>query len=391
MLQLINCCIIIPTYHNPLTLKRVLDEVLGYSAGGDVIVVNDGSRDETSILLEPYRDRVILLENDRNRGKGYSLRRGFAEAIERGFDNVITIDSDGQHFPADIPLFIEAAKDHPGAMIMGSRNMAQAGVPGRSSFGNRFSSFWFWFHTGHRLPDTQTGFRLYPLAPLRSVRLFTYKFETEIEVIVKLAWRGVKFEAIPIRVTYDPSERVSHFRPFRDFSRISVLNTWFFLLTLLWHLPRRIFLRWAERGFWNTIRDEIAKPGESDLRKACSIGFGLFMGIVPIWGFQLLVGIPAAMAMRLNKILFFLAANISLPPMIPLIVFASYKAGSPFFAREAVRIERWEDLSLQSIHLNFMQYAVGAVVLAAAACLAGTLLSFMLLKGYRLARKRSHL
>lgn len=387
MLQDINGCIIIPTYNNERTLSRVLDEVLAYAGGGTVIVINDGSTDATASILKSYEGKIILLVNPVNSGKGFSLRKGFEEALTRGFEYAITIDSDGQHFPSDIPKLIETIRENPGAMVMGSRNMTQEGVPGRSSFGNRFSSFWFWFHTGIKLPDTQTGFRIYPLQPLKKISLFTRKFETEVEVIVKLAWRDVPFVAVPIQVKYDPDERVSHFRPFRDFSRISILNTFFFVMTLVWYLPKRLITSLLSRGLWNTIKAEFSKPGESDLRKSFSVGFGLFMGIVPIWGFQLLVGIPAAIAMRLNKVLFFLAANISVPPMIPFIIYASYKLGGVFFEDKNVQITTWKDLTLESIHLNFLQYVAGAIILAIVAGIFGVVLSFSFLRLIRIFSK----
>lgn len=383
MLKDINGCIIIPTYNNARTLSRVLDEVLQYGSADTIIVIDDGSTDETPEILRQYEGRVILLRNEPNRGKGYSLRRGFREALDRGFENAITIDSDGQHFPADIPAFVKAAREHPGAMVMGNRNMAQAGVPGKSSFGNRFSSFWFWVHTGIRLKDTQTGFRLYPLTWVSKINLITNRFETEVEVLVKLAWKGCEFVSVPIQVKYDPEERVSHFKPFRDFGRISVLNTWFFILTMLWYLPLRLFRNVKKKGLWNSVRDEFLQPGESHLTKSFSIGFGLFMGIVPIWGFQLLVGMAAVLAMRLNKALFFIAANISIPPMIPLIVFASYKMGAPFFPDNALVMDSWKDVTLESIHLHLMQYVTGAFVLASTAGAAGTVLSWMALKMLR--------
>jgi hypothetical protein len=236
--------------------------------------------------------------------------------LNLGFKNAISIDSDGQHLPSDIPLFIETAAQNPGALLMGSRNMEQDGVPGKSSFGNKFSNFWFKLETGLTLPDTQTGFRLYPLEPLKKITLFTTKFETEIEVIVKLAWNDVPILPINIQVIYDKDERVTHFRPFRDFTRISILNTWLVTLTLLYYLPRRLFRQIRKKGLWKIIREEAVKEEESNFSKAKSIGFGFFMGIVPIWGFQLLVGIPLSIYFRMNKVLFLAAANISIPPAI---------------------------------------------------------------------------
>jgi len=325
----IHCCILIPTFNNQKTLSRVIDGVLVYSFE-DVIVINDGSTDDTASILATYGEKINVLTNEINKGKGFSLRRGFMEAIRLGYKNAISIDSDGQHLPSDIPLFIETALENPGALLMGSRNMMQEGVPGKSSFGNKFSNFWFKFETGLTLPDTQTGFRLYPLDPIKKVRLFTSKFETEIEVIVKLAWRDVKIIPINIHVIYDSNERVTHFRPFRDFTRISVLNTYFVILTLLYYLPRRLFFYIKKKGLWQIIKEEALKKNESNISKAKSIGFGIFMGIVPIWGFQLLVGIPLAVYFRMNKVLFLTAANISLPPFIPFIIFGSYKFGGLF-------------------------------------------------------------
>lgn len=381
----IGCCLLIPTYNNQATLKRVIDGVLQYFEAEDVIVINDGSTDQTSEILAAYADRVRILQNDGNQGKGFSLRRGFREAIRLGYRNAISIDSDGQHLPSDLPLFFEAAVKNPGALLMGSRNMNQEGVPGASSFGNKFSNFWFRFETGISLPDTQTGFRLYPLGAIDKIRLFTRKFETEIEVIVKLAWRGVTILPIPIQVIYDKNERVTHFRPFRDFTRISILNTYLVILTLLYYLPVRLVRMIRQRGLWEIIMQEARKPEESNASKAASIGFGFFMGIVPIWGFQLLIGIPLSVYFKMNKVLFLTAANISLPPAIPFIIFASYKAGGWFY-QNGVQLTSLDDLTLESIHMNFVQYFIGGTVLAliaGAIGFFGSLLTFQLFRGKR--------
>src|SRR5690606_24926893 len=191
--------------NNVNTLSRVVDGVRRYTSR--VIVVNDGSTDTTREVLARYADlRVIHLP--RNRGKGNALRIGFNEAIRQGYDYAITIDSDGQHFPDDIPQFVRAIEAGGPALLIGDRNMEREGIPGKSSFGNRFSNFWFRFETGIALTDTQSGFRLYPVKKLQSIRFYTTKFEFEVEVIVKAAWRGIPVRNIPVKVLYDPSERV---------------------------------------------------------------------------------------------------------------------------------------------------------------------------------------
>ena len=382
LLENIQGCILIPTYNNQKTLKRVIDGVLQYAKGSDVIVINDGSTDSTEAILNEYTDTIHVLVNEKNKGKGYSLRKGFAEAIHLGYKNAISIDSDGQHLPLDIPRFIEKSIANPGALIMGSRNMKQEGVPGKSSFGNRFSNFWFWLETGLTLPDTQTGFRLYPLEPLKKTTLFTNKFETEIEVIVKLAWKEVDIIPMDIQVIYDKDERVTHFRPFRDFTRISILNTYFVVLTLLYYLPKRLFRYIQKKGLWQIVKNEALKPDESNLSKAKSIGFGFFMGIVPIWGFQLLIGIPLAVYFKMNKVLFITTANISLPPFIPFIIFGSYQFGGLFY-KNGVQITSWDNLTLESIHVNFLQYFLGGTLLAVLIGTIGFLASLALFSQFR--------
>ena len=383
-LQQIKGCVLIPTYNNQKTLKRVIDGVLKYGAQENVIVINDGCTDGTSKILEEYKDKISVLSNLTNKGKGFSIRKGFEEAIRRGFENAITIDSDGQHYPEDISKFISVAKENPGTLIMGSRNMNQEGVPRKSSFGNKFSNFWFRIETGIQLPDTQTGFRLYPLLPLKQIKLYTTKFETEIEVIVKLAWKGVKIIPLQINVLYDSAERVSHFRPFRDFTRISILNTFLVIQTLFYYLPKRIF----KRGLISLIKEELLNKEESNFSKAASIGFGFFMGIMPIWGFQLLLGIPLSILFRMNKVLFIAAANISIPPLIPFIVFLSFYIGG-FCVENTIHFENIKNINLETIHLNIKQYIIGAVLLAVASGIFFFSLSYVLFSIVRRKRRKA--
>ncbi|HEX8546438.1 MAG TPA: glycosyltransferase family 2 protein, partial [Cytophagaceae bacterium] len=183
-----KCCVIIPTYNNCTTLEGVINGVLSYTK--NILVVNDGSTDLTDSILERFTF-LNHIKQAKNKGKGCALQSGFERAIALGYTHAITIDSDGQHFVDDIPKFLDALKEHPASVIIGARNMEQASVPGKSSFGHKFSNFWFWFETGIKAPDTQSGFRLYPLVPLKGMRWYTTKYEFEIEIIVRLAWKGV--------------------------------------------------------------------------------------------------------------------------------------------------------------------------------------------------------
>lgn len=235
----LGMCVIIPTYNNGQFLAKALDDVLRYTSS--VVVVNDGSTDHTGDVLERYRARVEVISYPQNRGKGYALGQGFDRAEMLGYAYAVSMDSDGQHFADDLPLFVAAAKAHPGAMVIGSRALSQKNMPQKNIFANKFSNFWFTVQTGVRLPDTQTGFRLYPLARMKGMRAFTSRYEAELELLVRLAWRNVAQIPVPIRAHYPPAgERVSHFRPGIDFLRISVLNTFFVFQAIVYGYPSRL-------------------------------------------------------------------------------------------------------------------------------------------------------
>lgn len=353
-------CVIVPTYNNHKTLKRVLDSVLLYTP--NIIVVNDGSTDETSRILEDY-PQLAQIHFPKNSGKGMALRKGFKEAIRLGYDYAITIDSDGQHFASDIPSFIsEISNDNP-MLLIGSRNMMQEGVPKKSSFGNKFSNFWFWFETGNHLEDTQSGFRLYPLRHIPK-NYFTTKFEFEIEVIVRTAWKGIPVKNIPIKVLYDPAERVSHFRPFQDFTRISILNTVLVFITLFYIKPRDFFGSLKKKGIKKFFLENILESNDSNTTKSLSIALGVFIGISPFWGLQTIIVLALAVFFRLNKVISFAFSNISFPPFIPFIIYGSLKIGGNFI-QSTKPLYFDSSMTFSDIQVNINQYLVGSFILAA--------------------------
>ena len=353
-----NYAVLIPTYNNEKTLSRVLDGVLSYTP--DVIVVNDGSTDSTAAILSGY-PQVEVVTFPKNKGKGKALQEGFQVARAKGYTYVLTIDSDGQHFPEDIPTFITAIEqEEVPTLLVGDRDMTVEGVPKKSSFGHKFSNFWFHLETGVKLPDTQSGYRLYPLEVIPR-RYFTSKFEFEIEVLVRSSWRGVPIKPVPIRVLYDPSERVSHFRPVKDFARISLLNSILVLIAFLYIKPRDFLRKFQKKSFKTFLKEDLLETSLSDSKKAFSIALGAFFGISPLWGFQTALTITFAVLLGLNKSLAFLASNISIPPMIPLIVWSSLKVGS-LFTGGGLLPEG--EITTDFIKAHLIQYLAGSFLLA---------------------------
>jgi len=384
----LKVCVLLATYNNAGTLPFLLKDIRTYTK--NILLVNDGSTDQTAEILNGFPE-MAMVSYSPNRGKGFALQQGFKKAAELGYEYAITIDSDGQHFAKDLPTFLQALESSPGTLFIGARNMHQPDVPGKSSFGNRFSNFWFKVETGIQLPDTQSGYRLYPVGRLKEMHFFTHKYEFEIEVIVRAAWKGIPVKPVPVSVYYPPpAERISHFRPFRDFTRISILNTVLVGIAFFYIKPRDFFRKFSRQKKWReSLLHELFHPHQSDIRKSVSAGFGVFMGIIPIWGFQLLVAIFLSVVLKLNKVLVIIFANISFPPLIPFIIYASYRAGAYWMPRTAREISFSKSLSLSAIRYNFSQYLLGSITLAIVSGLAAALITFGLLKIFKQKTSRA--
>lgn len=371
--------VIIPTYNNDRTLLSVIEGVKQYSK--HIIVVNDGSTDTTSGILKSIPG-IQIITHTKNKGKGYALKNGLSAAKEQGFRYAITIDSDGQHYPADIPAFANEIEMHPDSMLVGARNLTANNMPGKNTFANKFSNFWFQLETGIKLEDTQSGYRLYPLHHIGKMKYCTAKYEFELEMIVFLAWKGVNVKNIPVNVYYPPQgERVSHFRPLRDFTRISILNTILVIVTFLWILPLKFFRKLTWTNIRAFIDKEILKSKDSNRTMTLSIMLGIFMGIVPIWGYQMIVTVFLAHFLKLNKVISLVASNISIPPVMPFLLYGSYATGC-FLTNSPVSFDI-TDVSLERMKTVLFQYLTGSIVFALVCSMLAGIISASLLLIFR--------
>lgn len=248
-------CAVIPTYQNAKTLLQVVADV--HRVVNTVFVVDDGSNDGTAALLDKATGNERpekVLTHPKNCGKGAALKTGLTYARQQGFRYAVTVDADGQHRADDIPALLKAVEEEPDALAIGSRGLQHENMPAKSTFANRFSNFWFALQTLQRLPDTQSGLRIYPLRCLHGLRWMSARYEAELTLLVFSAWAGVKLLPVPVSVYYPPrDQRVTHFRPGRDFTRISVLNTLLCFLMVVYGWPR-IFCRQIARGVKGVFR-----------------------------------------------------------------------------------------------------------------------------------------
>ncbi len=214
-------CALIPVYNHGRTVGQVVE---GAQAWFPVVVVNDGSTDETADVLA-RQSGVTVVTLRRNQGKGEGLRVGFAKARQLRFTHAITLDADGQHPPEALGTFAAACRQEPDALIVGVRDLRRAGAPWARRLTNRLSNFCFRLETGQPIPDTQCGFRCYPLAMLDSLHVASGRYAFELEVLVKAAWAGVRLLPCPVAVDYAAeTSRLSHFHPWRDLVHVAWLH-----------------------------------------------------------------------------------------------------------------------------------------------------------------------
>ena len=218
-----NVVVLVPALNEALRIRDVVTGALAHCA--NVIVVDDGSDDDTCARIADLP--VIVLRHPRRMGKGASLRDGFAEALRRGFEGVLTMDGDGQHAADDIPRLLDAGNRHPGAVIIGARLRKRSQQPLYRRLANEFGDWGIAWGTGYQIADSQSGQRLYPAAVAALDEVPGEDFVFEAQILISAARRlGTRCVSVPIESRYKSVHsteefRASHFKPFRDFSRIT--------------------------------------------------------------------------------------------------------------------------------------------------------------------------
>jgi len=202
--------IIIPAYNEEESIAKLLPS-LNFPPQ-DIIVVDDGSTDNTISKSQSFGVHVI--RHEKNKGKGMAHRTGFNFASKEEARWVITMDADGQHSPKDIPKFIKAIKEKKGDMIIGEREVTIRTMPFLRFLTNLWTSFIVSILGGKRVKDAKSGFRAISKEIFTSISFSTNNFQTESEIIIKAARRGFRITSVPVRTIYN--ESYSYIKPFLD-------------------------------------------------------------------------------------------------------------------------------------------------------------------------------
>jgi len=219
-------CALIPAYNAAGTLAQVIQSVKQYV--GTVIVVDDGSVDDTSRVAQAHGART--LRHKVNKGKGEALRLGFEQAGKWGFDVVVTLDADGQHDAREIPHLIEAYRSGgPDTVVLGSRVGQMPRMRKLRHFSNKFGTAVISILAGHPIEDSQTGFRVIPVAAWEQIDVRGSRFDAEAEFLVEACRRGFPVRQVRVASNYPDGTPTSHYKGIRDTLRIArgIFAAWF--------------------------------------------------------------------------------------------------------------------------------------------------------------------
>jgi uncharacterized protein (DUF2062 family) len=359
-----------------------------------VIVVNDGSTDATADVLAKLPG-IEVATHERKCGKGAAIQRGFQIAVEHGYTHVITMDADGQHKAGDLPTFLDTIVDRPQAIVIGARELPGGRRATKTALLRINSNFWVWVATGQRISDTQSGYRAYPLQVVQGLCLRTSQYDWEIEILVKALWTGAQVVSVGVTTFYGEGTE-SQFRPLRDFALVTRLNIHLIAQRLL--LPRSMLqsvhirrepgetLMQRVRRHWG---EAVREGADCPRRFAASIGVGIFFGILPIWGFQVMGALLAAHVLRLSKPLTVASSHISVPAAIPFILYASLLMGRLVFTFQLDPSLELADADAAYIRSSLAEYVVGAILLALMAGVTSSILAFIPARAIAAVRHKS--
>jgi predicted LPLAT superfamily acyltransferase len=232
-------CAVVPSRNHFTALATISAALRGY--GLNLFIIDDGSdepgRSSIAALHAPAQG-IEVIRLTENQGKGGAVTAGLHHAFERGFTHAVQVDADGQHDLGKLTALIEAALAHPGALISG-RPLFDASVPRSRLVSRWLTHIWVWVETlSTRIRDSMCGFRVYPLAATLAVlesEKVGRRMDFDVEIMVRLFWRGVPVVHVPVTVTY-PEGNTSNFRMFHDNVLITRMHTKL-VLTMLWRLP----------------------------------------------------------------------------------------------------------------------------------------------------------
>jgi glycosyltransferase involved in cell wall biosynthesis/uncharacterized protein (DUF2062 family) len=392
--------VVAPSFNNAATLAGIVRRVRALDL--PLIVVNDGSTDgtaETLTGLATADGGVTVVTHPRNLGKAAALASGFAAASDAGHTHAVTIDTDGQLDPEQIPSLLSLARRTPHALVIGQRDENTEGYPSKNRIGRRVSNLFVWMQSGVRVADSQCGFRVYPLDFLREVRCYAGRYGFETEIITRAGWAGRPVVGTPVRCRYFPAEKaVSHFRPVVDSFRGVPMHLRLTLRALSPMPVRRVeisdlrfeisdsesktldqphpalrpgALRNLIRRFgrWLNPMPAVRQLRQDDAGRAnaaAGLAVGAFIANLPAYGLQTALSLYAARRLHLHPLSVVIGSHLSTPPVGPVLVACAVTIGHLVLHAELPSVASYDVRVvgvLPLLRACFLEWTIGGMVM----------------------------
>jgi uncharacterized protein (DUF2062 family) len=346
--------------------------------------------DSTVTEARRSADGVFVVEHPK--GAGASVREGIEKALELQFTHFIVLDIDRDQLPQDIPAFIASVREHPLAVSNGVRQLPPGRLPVLVRLAGFFCDLWIWCATGHWTAEAGHGYRAYPLAAVHDLALRSRGVEISLEMLVKLIWAGDKVVNVPVTIRQGARSRLM--TP-AEFVRFGWLICSLLVQRITLPAPLRNSMTRGEFGglpltarLVRIVKQAILHHCDQPASFSAAVGLGVFFGIAPIWGLQMIFAAIVAHVLRLSKAVMVAASNISFPLTIPFILYASLLIGHVLHVGELRGMPRPNQLQ-KSVVLQYLgEYVVGSIVLAIVSGLIAAVAAYFAAKAVKVRRER---
>ena len=213
---------VIPTYNAGRTISKIVQETKKYV--DRVIVVDDCSSDDTAKIVQ--RLDVEYLLHSKNRGQGAATRTGMKIAIGLGANIIVTLDSDGQHEPSEIPQILKPILEDKADMVIGARFINKTRVPCYRKFGIDLINWLYNVHNGKKLTDTQSCFRAYTKQLIEKFIIEEDSFGFSTEVLTKIKKMKARMVEVPVSCIYHNLEQDSTMNPIKHGLEVAWKTIW---------------------------------------------------------------------------------------------------------------------------------------------------------------------
>jgi len=195
-----NTIILIPVYNSELYLEELISRAVSIFPKEHILLINDGSTDKSKKIIERHFNNY--LNNSHNCGKGKALKKGFKEAIKRGYLYAITLDSDLQYEPEEIPFFMQKQNNCFADIVIGKRHFSFGEISLLRIIRNHLTSKLVSSYFKQEIPDSQSGYRLYNLKMVRNINILSNGYQFDTEILLKLLKKNAELHFVPIKAIY---------------------------------------------------------------------------------------------------------------------------------------------------------------------------------------------